>query len=427
MVLSNDNVTEGIMSTREEMTIDERFKYLQIQRGRYLAASRRGRGQLLTEMEEVTGLHRKALIRLMGKPVVRRVRQKQRQRAYSCEVEDALRVIAESLDYPCAERLTPGLPRIARHLARHSEMRLSPELLEQLERISVSTVRRILQRIGQDEMRLPRRGPERANQVVRQVPMRRIGWEEQEPGHFELDSVHHGGPQPTGEYVHTIQFIDVATGWSERIAVLGRSQLVVADAFTFFLARVPFPVLEVHSDNGSEFLNGHLLRFWNEKVTGIQLSRSRPYHKNDNRFVEQKNATLVRRYLGDVRLDTVAQTQALNRLYDEMWLFYNFFQPVMRLAHKEFAPLSDASGAVACKRRFDAAKTPFERLCETSALSDATRHALTERYAQINPRRLRQEIYTALDRLLGMPSAQPGVVEDVAFSLLMPTKLALPA
>jgi len=411
------------MPAQEEMTIDERYKYLQIQRGRYLAASRRGRGQLLSEMEGVTGLHRKTLTRLMSKPVARQARQKQRQRAYSCEVEDALRVIAESLDYPCAERLTPGLAR----MARHGEMHLTPELLEQLERISVSTVRRILQRIGRDEARLPRRGPERANQAARQVPMRRIGWEEQEPGHFELDSVHHGGSQPTGEYVHTLQFIDVATGWSERIAVLGRSQLVVADAFTFFLARVPFPVLEVHSDNGSEFLNGHLLCFWKEKVTGIRLSRSRPYHKNDNRFVEQKNATLVCRYLGDVRLDTVAQTQALNRLYDKMWLFYNFFQPVMRLADKEFALLNGQSGTVAYKRRFDTAKTPFERLCETSALSTTDRHALSEMCAQINPRRLRQEIYTALERLLGMSGAVPGIVEDVSFSLLMPAKLAQPA
>jgi len=411
------------MPAQEEMTIDERYKYLQIQRGRYLAASRRGRGQLLSEMEGVTGLHRKTLTRLMSKPVARQARQKQRQRAYSCEVEDALRVIAESLDYPCAERLTPGLAR----MARHGEMHLTPELLEQLERISVSTVRRILQRIGRDEARLPRRGPERANQAARQVPMRRIGWEEQEPGHFELDSVHHGGSQPTGEYVHTLQFIDVATGWSERIAVLGRSQLVVADAFTFFLARVPFPVLEVHSDNGSEFLNGHLLCFWKEKVTGIRLSRSRPYHKNDNRFVEQKNATLVRRYLGDVRLDTVAQTQALNRLYDKMWLFYNFFQPVMRLADKEFALLNGQSGAVACKRRFDTPKTPFERLCDSSALSATDRHALSEMCAQINPRRLRQEIYTALDQLLGMSGAVPGIVEDVSFSLLMPAKLAQPA
>ena len=279
----------------------------------------------------MTGLHRKTLIRLMTAELMRQPRRKQRGRIYTAEVDDAIRVMAESLDYPCAERLTPKLAWTAQHLDRHGEMRATPGLLKQLERISIPTVRRILQRIGQDEPRLPRRGPERANQVARSIPMRRIPWDEQEPGHFEVDSVHHGGPMPSGEYVYTVQFINVATAWSERFAVLGRSQLVVEDAFRAILARLPFPVREIHPDNGSEFLNAHLVRFWGAQVTGVSLSRSRPYHKNDNRFVEQKNATLVRRYLGDIRLDTVAQTLTLNQLYDKMWLFYNFFQPVMRL------------------------------------------------------------------------------------------------
>lgn len=148
------------MPTQGEMTIAERRKYLQIQRGRYLAASRKGRSQLLTEMQQVTGLHRKTLIRLMHSEMGRRLRRQQRGRTYGAAVDDALRVIAESLDYPCAERLTPNLVWVAQHLSQHGELRLTPELLEQLKRISVSTVRRILQRIVQDEPRLPRRGPE---------------------------------------------------------------------------------------------------------------------------------------------------------------------------------------------------------------------------------------------------------------------------
>ena len=409
------------MPTQGEMTIAERRKYLQIQRGRYLAASRKGRSQLLTEMQQVTGLHRKTLIRLMHSEMGRRLRRQQRGRTYGAAVDDALRVIAESLDYPCAERLTPNLVWVAQHLSQHGELRLTPELLEQLKRISVSTVRRILQRIVQDEPRLPRRGPEGANHTVRQVPMRRIRWDEQEPGHFELDSVHHGGATPTGEYVHTLQFVDVATGWSERIAVLGRSQLVVAAAFQTFLAQAPFPIHEIHSDNGSEVLNAHLLRFWKEKVTGISLSRSRPYHKNDNRFVEQKNATLVRRYLGDVRLDTIAQTHTLNQLYAKMRLFYNFFQPVMRLVGKEF---STQHGQSHLKRRFDAPQTPFERLCASQVLSPADQHAFTHWRNQTNPRRLRLEIYALLDQLLRMPGAAPDEIEDVMLSL--PTPVASP-
>jgi IS30 family transposase len=128
--------------------------------------------------------------------------------------------------------------------------------------------------------------------------MRRIPWDTTEPGHFEVDLVQHGGPHPTGDYVYTLQMVDVATGWSERVAVLGRGQRRMEEGFRRILARLPFPIKELHPDNGPEFLNHHLVRFFGETLTGLQLSRSRPYQKNDNRFVEQTNATLVRAYFG---------------------------------------------------------------------------------------------------------------------------------
>ena len=268
------------------MTIDERRKYLRKMKRRYAQAHRKGRGQLLDEMEVVTGLHRKSLIRLMKGCLKRKPRRKQRGRSYAPEVDDALRVIAESFDYLCAERLTPNLVWMATHLAHHGELETSHHLLDQLSQISISTVKRILKRIRQDEPRLPRRRPSRGNRVARDVPMKRIAWNEQQPGHFEVDLVHHSGPSASGEYVHTIQMIDVATGWSERVAVLGRSYLVMEDAFRRILARLPFPVLEIHSDNGSEFFNDHLVRFWKDIVVDLRLSRNRPYQKNKNRFVE---------------------------------------------------------------------------------------------------------------------------------------------
>ena len=315
------------MSIEDRMTIDERRKYLRKMQERYFQADRKERGRLLDEMEAVTELHRKSLIRLLHSNLARRPRRRQRGRTYGPEVDDALRVIAESTDYICAERLRPNLTWLAKHLAAHGELEASPRLLEQLERISVSTVGRILARIRQDEPRLPRRRPRPTNRLTRDVPMRRIPWQEQEPGHFEVDLVHHSGPSASGEYVCTIQMVDVATGWSERVAIMGRSYLVVEDGFNRILARLPFPVREVHPDNGSEFFNHHMLRFWHHLEPQIQLSRSRPYHKNDNRFVEQKNSTLVRAYLGYDRLDTVAQTLAVNQLYGKMWLYYNLKKP----------------------------------------------------------------------------------------------------
>ena len=134
--------------------------------------------------------------------------------------------------------------------------------------------------------------------------MRRIPWDESVPGHFETDTVHHCGISASGQYVHSFQMIDVATGWSECVGVLGRSYLVIQDGFQRIEKRLPFPILEIHPDNGQEFLNAHLLHFWKERAKPLDLSRSRPYHKHDNRFVEENNFSQVRAYLGYNRLDT---------------------------------------------------------------------------------------------------------------------------
>ena len=399
------------MSTEDKMNIDERRKYLRRMKRRYVQADRKERGRLLDEMEAVTELHRKSLIRLMNGSLERQPRQRQRGRIYGPEVEYALAIIAESWDYLCAERLTPNLVWMAKHLAAHGELEVSPPLLEKLDRISVSTVQRILGRIPRDKPRPPRKGPRRTNHLTQGIPMRRIPWNERQPGHTEVDLIHHCGPATRGEYVCTIQMIDVATGWSELRAVLGRSYLVMEDAFRYIVARIPFPILELHPDNGSEFFNYHLLRFFESQLQGMTLSRSRPYHKNDNRFVEQKNSSIVRAYLGNDRLDTVAQTIAVNQLYDKVWLYYNLFQPVMRLSEKIVTPVEGQLPRV--KRRYDQARTPFDRLCETKAITQERREQLEALRDRTNPRQLRQEIYDQIEYIFSLPNAVPGQTENV--------------
>jgi len=399
------------MPSETTMTIDERRKYLQIMRQRYVLAERAERGRLLDEMVRVTALHRKSLLRLLAGDLIRQPRGHERARTYRAPVVAALRVIAESFDYLCPERLTPNLGWMARQLVQHGELTVSDAVLAQLEAISTSTVQRLLDQIRQDERRLPQKGPERANQVLRAVPMTRIAWDIQEPGHFETDLVHHCGREASGEYLHTLQMIDVATGWSERMAVLGRGYLVMQAAFRRGLARLPFAVLEIHPDNGSEFFNQHLVRFWAEVVSGATLSRSRPYQKNDNRNVEQKNSSLVRAYLGFARLDSAGQTLALNELYDQMWLYYNLFQPVLHLAEKTL--MLNAAARSHVKRRYDVAQTPFDRLCATAALTPERRTKLARLRDATNPRQLRQDIYDRLDRLWTLPGATAGVTEDV--------------
>jgi hypothetical protein len=344
-------------------------------------------------MEQVSGLHRKSLSRLLhAASLERQKRQKPRKPSYGAEVEEVIVQVWESLDYICAERLTPVLLTTAHHLARFAVVKLSGEIEEQLQTISRATVGRILRRFRSRRRRLPQKGAERANQVTKGVPMGRLAWDLTEPGHFEVDLVYHSGESTTGEHGHTIQMVDVATGWSERVAVMGRGQRAMEAGFEHLLNRLPFAVVELHPDNGSEFFNAHLVRYWKEKVVGLTLSRSRPYQKNDNRIVEQKNDTLVRQYFGDLRLDRPEQIKAMNALYEQMWIYYNLFQPVMHLIEK--VAVGDK-----VRRKWDQARTPFERLTATGTLSAQQEQRLQRLYDQTNPRHLREEIYHHLAQL----------------------------
>jgi hypothetical protein len=394
------------MPIEEKMTVDEQRKYLGRMKRRYQTAGRRERGLLLDEMEKVTDMHRKSLIRLLNAPnLSRKPRQKQRGRQYSPEVDDPIRVIAQSSDYICAERLKPALPAMTQHLARWGEMQDSPALIAQLQKkIGAATGGRILRRGRQDTYRLPRKGPERANPVAREIPMRRLPRNESQPAHFEVDLVHHCGSATVGDYVHTIQMVDIATGWSERVAVFGCTQREMAAGFRRIQARLPMPMVQLHPDNGSEFLNDHIVCCWKEAAKGLKLSRSQPYRKNDNRFVEQKNATLVRAYLGNARFDTRLQWQKINHLYDKMCLYYNFFPPVMRLKEKLISPPD--SGTYRVRHKYDSAQTPFQRLCDTDTISERTKEELTAQRDRTNPRQLRQEIYQLLDELFNLADQQ---------------------
>jgi hypothetical protein len=379
------------MPQEEKMSVNERRKYLKLVAPRYCRASREERGELLTEMTAVTGLHRKSLVRLMGLPSLERIarRPRYRRRKYGAAVADVVRVVWESLDYVCAERLTPALGETAHQLAAWEELTLTPEVKAQLGRISRATVQRLLERFQQDS---PRRQPQPPNQLLRQTPMGRLSWKTTVPGSFETDLVHHCGTVAAGDYIHTLQLVDIATGWSERVGVWGRSQQAMVKGFQKVQARLPFPITHLHPDNGSEFFNDHLLRYFGAEMTGLQLSRSRPYQKNDNRFVEQKNSTLVRAYVGYERLDQPAQYVALNALYEKLWLYYNLFQPVMHLVSKEIV-----EGHL--HRQWDRSQTPYQRLRTSHILSPAQETRLAVLYAQTNPRQLRQAIYASVVHL----------------------------
>ena len=411
-----ENVTEETMTETEPMSVNERRKYLHKMRIRYWQAeSKKAKSALLEEMQSVTNLHRKSVIRLMTGNLARKPRRQQRGKTYGAEVKAVVEKVAYSLDYPCAERLQPNWVWMAEHLERHGEIEVSVEVKAKLEIISVSTVRRLLppSQRAPDRIAHSKRQPSGRSNAQRQaIPVRRIPWQENVPGHFEVDLVHHCGLSATGQYVHTLQMTDVATGWSECVAVLGRSYLVMQDGFQRIEKRLPFPIREVHPDNGSEFLNDHLVRFWQERTQPLQLSRSRPYYKNDNRFVEENNFSHVRAYAGYNRLDTVAQTNLLNQLYDQLWFYHNFFQPVMRLHEKHFE-----HGHV--QRKYNPAQTPLDRLIRTrqlTPLKQAQLHALRH---TLNPLRIRKNIQNLIDQIFAQPcAAAQGCAENVYLTLL---------
>ena len=397
------------MSEQDPMTVAERRKYIHKVWGRYIKAERSQKTRLLDEMCKVTGMHRKSILRIINGKLSRTKRTKQRGKVYGVEVDDAIRVISRSLDYPCAERLQPNLRWMADHLAAHGSLVVSDLVKEKLEEISVSTLKRVLKRIGRSEPKIAYRAHRKpkTNSLRKGYPMTRIDWDEKIPGRFEVDLVHHGGKTSAGEYIHTLQIVDVATGWCEITAIFGRSNRVMRDGFSFLLDRLPFPATELHPDNGAEFFNHPLLQFLEQDHPAVRITRSRPYQKNDNRFVEENNASLIRAYVGYDRFDTRAHLRLLRKLYDKLYIYHNFFLPVRRLVAKQFI------SSTSVRKVFDKAIPPFDRLMASDILpADIISH-LSNTRSQIDPLVLRDEIDSLLAALLALPALDDSDIVDI--------------
>jgi len=396
----------------EMMNLKERYKYLRLMKERYQKANRRQKGELLDEMEQVTLLHRKHLIaRMNGPGPYRSQRPRERSREYDDEVDQVIAIIAETLDWICAERIQPTLAETAQQLVKFNEIAVSDEVMEKLGRISISSVGRALARVRpQRKGVLPRarRGRSADNAAAALVPVSVIPWDEPEPGHFEVDLVQHGPPD--GKVAYTIQCIDVLTGWSERFAMLGNSYPAMWQAFHTFNHHCPIPVREIHSDNGPEFINHALNGYFGRELADADQTRGRKGYKNDNRFVEQKNDTLVRAYVGHLHLHTRQHVRLLNALYSDMWLYYNFFQPVLRQIERTAALKPD--GTCRITRKHDVAKTPLKRLLQaTPPLGRALADRLTNQRDLTNPRALNRKIHQQLD-LIYESAAPPDGKEE---------------
>jgi hypothetical protein len=374
------------------MTKIGKRELLEAIRPRYLQANKAEKGRILDEFVATTGYHRKYAIRLLRHGPPRRPAGRRRaRRTYTPAVVHALTQVWEVCDGICSRRLHPFLPEIVEVLERHQELVLAPETKTLLLRMSRATMDRLLKPARE---RRPQRGlstTKPGTLLKKAIPVRTFAdWDDVRPGFLELDLVAHCGDSANGEYVHTLDTVDVATGWSECIAVPNRGQQAVFQALQLIRTRLPFPLLGIDSDNDSAFINNHLYRYTQREH--ITFTRSRPYKKNDQAHIEQKNWSVVRRLIGYDRYDSAEAVACLNALYEDLRLYVNFFQPSLKLVDKRRVDNK-------VHKTYDPAKTPYQRLLQSSDVSEASKEALRQTYAKLNPVALRRSIDARLAAL----------------------------
>ena len=367
-------------------------EYAEAVRGRYFLATKKERGKILDEFTKVTGCHRKAAIRLFHRGNQPRTNKKRgRPRRYGANVAEALRVAWEATDRLCSKRLHPFLPELVPILRRHGDSTMTAEIEAQLCQMSPSTIDRLLRFWRQSRGRRPLTTTKPGSLLKSSIPIRTFtDWQEDRPGFLEVDLVSHCGENTEGFYLTTLSTVDVASGWSECVGVWGKGQERTGAAIHRVRQRLPFPMLGLDSDNGSEFINQHLYNYC--RRNRITFTRSRPYKKNDSCHVEQKNWSVVRRLIGYDRYNSRSALEVLNRIYELTRLYINFFQPVMKLVSKS------RHGAKVYKV-YDTAQTPYQRLLRSSLLTEAKRQELATTYYGLHPVLLLKQINENLEKL----------------------------
>ena len=367
-------------------------EYAEAVRDRYFLASKKEKGKILDEFTKVTGHHRKAAIRLFRHGNQSRTNKKRgRPRWYSPTVTRVLKLAWEATDRLCSKRLHPFLPELVTLLRRHGEITMIAEIEAQLCQISPSSIDRLLRPYRRLGGRRPFATTKPGSLLKSSIPIRTFAdWQEDRPGFLEVDLVSHCGESSEGFYLTTLSTVDVASGWSECVGVWGKGQERVGGAVHRVRQRLPFSLLGLDSDNGSEFINQHLYSYCRRYA--ITFTRSRSYKKNDSCHVEQKNWSVVRRLVGYDRYSSRAALETLNRVYNLLRLYVNFFQPVMKLVSKT------RHGAKVHKV-YDTARTPYHRLLEADVLTEAKRQELAATYHGLNPVSLLEQINENLECL----------------------------
>ena len=382
------------------MTLGSIRELIKAVQPRYMRAAKAEKLVILDEFCKVTGYHRKSAIRCLTRDDSKRRTGTGRPKVYGSDLVPALRVAWEAADRICSKRLAPFMAELVPILERHHELELSDAMRAQLVAMSASTMERLLAPLRR---RLPGRRPTTTQSVTALkalIPIRTCAERKtSEVGHIEADLAAHCGTSSEGFYLNTLVAVDLASGWTECAPVWGKGQTRVGSAMDRARRQFPFPVVGLSTDNGSEFINRGLWDYC--KRNHIEFTRSRAYKKNDQAHVEQKNWSVVRRYIGYDRYDSKAAYQHLEYLYSLVRLYINFFQPVRKVVG-----VRREDGRA--HKQFDTAQTPYQRLLRTAILDPKRQQSLADLYACLNPVPLRKQIDEALHDLwmLALPDSR---------------------
>ena len=372
------------------------LKDLVLKRG-YLLKSKKEKSKLLDEYCQTTGQNRNYVIRKIRSGAYLRTnfgKRKKRKEYYDGYVRAALAKVWEIFDFACGQRLKANLTKeMIEKLRKDRELLCSDEVALKLTKISARTIDEKLRHQKEALRRLQEKGQSKQKSLLlKKIPIKIHGeLDNQEMGNIQIDFVEHCGSSAAGEFVCTIDTTCIASGWEEQEAVMGRGQIPTKEGLDRARARSPFEWKEIHSDTDKGFVNAHLLKYCQE--TNLRFSRSRPYKKNDNCYVEQKNWFSIRKKFGYLRFDTEKERDLLNDLYrNELRLYKNFFLPRMKLKEK----IRIGSKV---HRKYCPAKTPYQYLMESSQISKERKQELKKIYDSLNPAQLKRAIEAKLDHL----------------------------
>src|SRR5215472_1072911 len=372
---------------RRQLSVTTRWELIDAVAARYLAAGRNQKKEILDEFVKVTGFHRKHAIRALKKSAKAETPEPpQRARIYDEAVGEALTIVWEAADRICGKRLRQVIAGLVDAMERHGHLQLDCAVRESLLSMSAATMDRLLRTV-RNTAKQGRRRTMINTPLRKSIPVRTFGdWHDPAPGFFEIDMVVHCGKSTVGSYVHSLVVTDIASGWTEAIAMVVREQSLVTESVSKIRVRVPFPVRGLDVDNDSAFINDTLVDYCRDNR--IELTRCRAYKKNDQAWIEQKNGAVIRRMVGHGRLEGPQTAAVLNKLYTSARLFVNFFQPSFKLLSKT------REGAKVIKK-YHAPATPCERLLARADVSDECKEQLRQNLAALDPVQLLSEIREA--------------------------------